>query len=1251
MLALTVNVNDLTGLSTDEDVYIAGYGLPTGPVNNIMALNNTGNFSQVAATITGTSWLQNVATITTAVPHQFNKGDKVFVSGNLDATPRFVVGYNGYFKVTNVTPTTFEYSCPVAPSTTKTFGTAYAPGIVQKSTIVSCALSGNFVTGSPNNITVTTSVPHGLVGQTIQLSGIKEANGNLILGFNGFFSNITIISPKAFMFQYADETTAPPVAVTGGTVRSVSVPAIEVSKLAKSIQLDTAMTNYSGKFIIYVSKEGATPVNLPFMGDGVTLTNPATAPYAPPSTPVNSVFDIVEFAYLPWGATSSGTTATITTTSPHGLSINDSVSISGVTTSGYNTPTTPPQTYVSVLTVPSPNQFTYTLPSPGTNLSKSGSGTVTPLSTNIAATTISNGYSTFDVSAVDGLGIPMNIKADTVKALAIKSVGVRIDDPTVTRYSIGTAFTSFMKKDPLGISANMKRLLYNSDVTLAPVKITAASWSNNSNQYTISSSVSNNLKPKQNDWITITGITPAAYSGTFQVSTATGTTFSVTSITNLGAATLNNAEVATMVFMPPASIDNQFFNILAPKNFLINATTILAKDPMVTFWDSTVQNFFASGNQISIYLGKDIMHPTYTGTADGTNYTLSNGDNTYVISPYATATATINAGSVTAVPIGSGGSGYAVAPTVNFSGGGGSGATATASISNGVVTKLTIVKKGTGYTSPPTVTLTGIPATPSTANWTFVWPQPIAGTSASKGDMGLLEGQIMAALCRGVALDGVYTSSMGAMPANFSTIAWGVDPAVWYTQHKSTAFPGFDSIYCPYSKFLHQSDINGNVFKSKASKPIFLHGAAYGFGMDENPIMNPYGITTASWDATDKEVTFTTDVENKLFSGDKVTISGFSGIPTGIYNVTNTSTGHLDKTKFTVGFEENPLGTQTAPPKFNIKFSNWSAGTATATFTCDSTTQMAYSIGELVTITSKPPLPQSNYLVSTAPGPINQFTVVMPNPSLNSSWTGTVQANYLGSVTYNVPLVPSKLDGTIPDDTVVTITLAPWDSGTATVPGAPTSVKAFSVGNESLYVKWIAPTSTGGSAITDYLVKYSSNGGSTWTNFVHSASIVPSLTVTGMTNGTSYVIKVIAKNKVGSSPPSDNSAPAKPGLPGSPKSVSATIVTSSSTQVNVTWTAPANTGGPSITGYTVKYWKNVIKGGAWVTVNSVPTAPTTTNFLVTNLTPGSQYTFQVIAINSFGNSVGTNSIMVTMPSSSLAAALAPTFGAQKSKTK
>lgn len=69
--------------------------------------------------------------------------------------------------------------------------------------------------------------------------------------------------------------------------------------------------------------------------------------------------------------------------------------------------------------------------------------------------------------------------------------------------------------------------------------------------------------------------------------------------------------------------------------------------------------------------------------------------------------ATVSGGVVTGVSVKKSGMLYTSAPTVSFSGGGGSGATATATISNGKVTGVTITAGGTGYTSAPTVSFSG----------------------------------------------------------------------------------------------------------------------------------------------------------------------------------------------------------------------------------------------------------------------------------------------------------------------------------------------------------------------------------------------------------------------------------------------------------------------------------------------------------------------------------------------------------------
>ena len=82
------------------------------------------------------------------------------------------------------------------------------------------------------------------------------------------------------------------------------------------------------------------------------------------------------------------------------------------------------------------------------------------------------------------------------------------------------------------------------------------------------------------------------------------------------------------------------------------------------------------------------------------------------------------------------------------------------------------------------------------------------------------------------------------------------------------------------------------------------------------------------------------------------------------------------------------------------------------------------------------------------------------------------------------------------------------------LPGAPTGVSG-TAGNAQVSLTWTAPTSTGGSAITDYTVQYSSNSGSSWTTFSRADSSATSATVTGLTNGTAYTFRVAAVTALG----------------------------------------------------------------------------------------------------------------------------------------
>jgi hypothetical protein len=87
--------------------------------------------------------------------------------------------------------------------------------------------------------------------------------------------------------------------------------------------------------------------------------------------------------------------------------------------------------------------------------------------------------------------------------------------------------------------------------------------------------------------------------------------------------------------------------------------------------------------------------------------------------------------------------------------------------------------------------------------------------------------------------------------------------------------------------------------------------------------------------------------------------------------------------------------------------------------------------------------------------------------------------------------------------------------GVPSAPGTPTASLPATYGNTTASVAWTAPTSDNGSPIFDYTIQYSDNGGSTWTTFSDTVSTSTSVTVTGLTNGNTYVFRVAAINGIG----------------------------------------------------------------------------------------------------------------------------------------
>lgn len=166
-----------------------------------------------------------------------------------------------------------------------------------------------------------------------------------------------------------------------------------------------------------------------------------------------------------------------------------------------------------------------------------------------------------------------------------------------------------------------------------------------------------------------------------------------------------------------------------------------------------------------------------------------------------------------------------------------------------------------------------------------------------------------------------------------------------------------------------------------------------------------------------------------------------------------------------------------------------------------------------------------------------------------------------------------------------------------TAPDAPT-IGTATAGNAQASVTFTAPSSNGGNAITGYTVT-SNPGGLTGTG------TSSPITVSGLTNGTTYTFTVTATNDIGTSAASASSSAVTPAtVPGVPTSV---LATKGNGSASVSFTAPASTGGNAITGYTV----TSNPGGKTGTGTSSP-------ITVSGLTNETTYTFTVTATNGVG---------------------------------
>ncbi|MCE7735752.1 MAG: hypothetical protein GPJ54_12790 [Candidatus Heimdallarchaeota archaeon] len=224
-----------------------------------------------------------------------------------------------------------------------------------------------------------------------------------------------------------------------------------------------------------------------------------------------------------------------------------------------------------------------------------------------------------------------------------------------------------------------------------------------------------------------------------------------------------------------------------------------------------------------------------------------------------------------------------------------------------------------------------------------------------------------------------------------------------------------------------------------------------------------------------------------------------------------------------------------------------------------------------------------------------------------------------GSYLFNQTVGTSYTDSTATNGILYIYTVTAWNSEgeslestltnvtPKTLPSVPTGLSA-GYGNSFVTLTWNAPTDDGGATIIVYTI-YKDGV------YLFNQTVGTSYTDNAVTNGVSYSYAVTAWNSEGESLESTATNAIPKTIPGAPTDLSASYGDS---YVALTWTAPTDDGGATITGY------NIYRDGIYQTTQTVGTS-------FTDLTAvnGISYSYKIMAINSEGESLESNTINVT----------------------
>ena len=345
------------------------------------------------------------------------------------------------------------------------------------------------------------------------------------------------------------------------------------------------------------------------------------------------------------------------------------------------------------------------------------------------------------------------------------------------------------------------------------------------------------------------------------------------------------------------------------------------------------------------------------------------------------------------------------------------------------------------------------------------------------------------------------------------------------------------------------------------------------------PPVNNGGLSVKSYN-----VYYTGNISRTGFTTSPITLNGL---------VNNTTYSFFIKavTNAGVGIESNVVNAtpRAVPSQPNIT----SAGTC--------------SIGSSAYIFFNPPLnnggyPVTSYIATSIPDGINASVSTSPITVLNLQ--KGIPYRFVVQAVNSQGIGPSSAQSS----TVIPIG----------VPDRPT-ITSVQSGNRSVTIGFIPPLNTGGLPILRYTAKSIPEN-------IEVSGNIPNITVTNLTNGTSYAFIVNAINAYGTSPYSFPSSSVVPfTIPDPPTGIA---IDNGNRRADVYYTNPIDTGGSPITGYLVRDLSNqVISTGSSspITIDRLANGQTLVN--------GRNYTFSLSVVNAAGPSTPSlfNLVPMTTP--------------------